>query len=435
MTPETKTPVDRRATDLARYRAVRDWTEHIVAPLEIEDRVVQTMPDVSPTKWHLAHTSWFFETFLLTPHLPGYRSPRPEFESLFNSYYNSVGTPFHRPSRGTLSRPTVAEVDAYRAAVDEGMTRWIEAGHLDDPSLRTIFETGLQHEQQHQELIVTDLKHVLAANVLEPVYRARSRTPATEPAPLGWVPFDEGIRSIGVPAAGLPDGAFTFDNERATHRVFLESFELATRPVTAGEFIDFIEDGGYRTHSLWLSDGWSRVAEERWEAPLYWRKDDGAWTQFTLSGRRPVDRAEPVVHISHFEADAFARWAGHQWVGARLPTEFEWEVAAGGLPVAGRFADTELFHPAPAEAAAPDRLVQMFGDVWEWTASPYTAYPGFRTADGALGEYNGKFMSGPMVLRGGSIASPPGHLRATYRNFWHPSTRFQFAGLRLARSR
>ncbi len=417
-------------SDLVRYRGIRTWTEHIVSPLAVEDTVVQTMPDVSPTKWHLAHTSWFFETFLLTPHLTGYRSPQPIFESLFNSYYNSVGAQFSRPERGLLSRPTLAEVLEYRRVIDVGIAQLIERGLLDNSACRAIFELGMRHEQQHQELMVTDLKHVLSQNLVEPIYRERADAPNSLVSPLEWIAFPEQVCEIGFDKSGdAEESPFSFDNEGPRHRVLVGDFELATRPVTAGEYLAFIDDGGYRTHSLWLSEGWARVRDLGWQAPLYWREDDGAWTQFTLSGRRPIDRSEPVTHLSYFEADAFARWAG-----ARLPTEFEWEVAAEDVPVEGRFAESNRFHPGPAPAGAPG-LTQMYGDVWQWTQSAYGPYPGYAPAEGALGEYNGKFMSGQMVLRGGSIATPAGHVRPTYRNFWHPPTRFQFSGVRLARKR
>ena len=412
--------------EVDRYRGVRTWTEHIVEPLAVEDTVIQTMPDVSPTKWHLAHTSWFFETFLLAPHLPDYRSPQPLFESLFNSYYNSVGEQFSRPNRGLLSRPTLDEVHAYRAAVDAAVAELITKGLLEDRSIREIFELGLQHEQQHQELMVTDLKHVLSQNGFspeskEPVYRDRPAEERTEVPQLSWRSFPEAMREIG-----FVGDEFSFDNEGPRHRVFVADFQIASRPVTAGEYLEFIQDGGYQTHSLWLSEGWGKIRDEGWRAPLYWREDADGWTQFTLAGRRPIDHAEPVTHLSHFEADAYARWAG-----ARLPTEFEWEIAAEEVPVEGRFAESDRFHPGPATGSAP--LEQMYGDVWQWTQSAYGPYPGYAPAEGALGEYNGKFMSGQIVLRGGSIATPRGHVRPTYRNFWHPPTRFQFSGVRLAR--
>ena len=414
-------PVRGLETDLDRYRGVREWTEHIREPLEIEDYVIQTMPDVSPIKWHLAHTTWFFETFLLRPFLPGYQSSRPKFEYLFNSYYNSVGEQFSRPDRGMLSRPTVTEVIEYRRSVDAEMEKLCASDALSDRERRAIFELGLQHEQQHQELMITDLKHVLAANVLEPVYRSQeAKTEA--PSPLSFHEFDEGIREIGATGEG-----FFFDHEGPRHRVLVPAFALANRLTTAGEYLEFIEDGGYETAQHWLSEGWSTVRREGWRAPLYWRREESGWSHFTLSGRRAVDPHEPVVHLSYFEADAFATWAGK-----RLPTEFEWEAAAAEVTVAGRFALDGRVHPGPA---AGEGLQQLYGDVWEWTQSAYAAYPGYRPVEGALGEYNGKFMSGQMVLRGGSIASPADHLRATYRNFWPPATRFQFAGLRLAGDR
>ena len=414
-------PVRGLETDLERYRGVREWTEHIREPLEVEDYVIQTMPDVSPIKWHLAHTTWFFETFLLRPFLAGYQTSQPKFEYLFNSYYNSLGEQFSRPDRGTLSRPTVAEVVEYRRSVDAAMTQLCESDVLADPERRAIFELGLQHEQQHQELMLTDLKHVLAANILEPVYRSQdATTPA--PAPLSFSEFDEGIREIGSTGEG-----FSFDHEGPRHRVLVPAFALANRLTTAGEYLEFIEDGGYENPQHWLSEGWSTVRREGWQAPLYWQREEPGWTHFTLSGRRAVDPHEPIAHLSYYEADAFATWAGK-----RLPTEFEWETAAADIEVAGRFALDGRVHPGPASG---EGLQQMYGDVWEWTQSAYAAYPGYRPVEGALGEYNGKFMSGQMVLRGGSIATPADHLRASYRNFWPPATRFQFAGLRLAADR
>jgi len=408
---------------LSRYRAVRAATVALCEPLEVEDYVVQSMPDASPVKWHLAHTSWFYETFVLAPARDHHRRGHERYAVLFNSYYQSVGARFPRPERGVLSRPTVAEVREYRRAVDQDMERLLEDGTnaaLSD--LAFVVELGLHHEQQHQELILTDLKHAFAQNPLEPVYAARPHgedAPVTVP-PLRWVGFGGGLVEIGHAGSG-----FAFDNEGPRHRVFVEPFRLASRLVTAGEWLEFMDAGGYREPSLWLSDGWDACQKGDWEAPAYHRRADRGWELMTLAGWRAVDPAEPVCHVSHFEADAFARWAG-----ARLPTEQEWELAAAGRAVAGNFVESRRLHPAPA---GPGELSQLFGDVWEWTASPYTPYPGFQPLAGGLGEYNGKFMSGQIVLRGGSCASPASHLRATYRNFFPPAARWQFSGVRLAR--
>jgi ergothioneine biosynthesis protein EgtB len=416
------------ADDLARqFRDIRAFTLALAAPLSPEDQQVQPMPDASPTKWHLAHTTWFFETMVLVPHDPGYRMFDPRFAFLFNSYYESLGDRFERPRRGLLTRPSLDEVHAYRRHVDDAMGRLIAAGAPD--AAREILTLGLHHEQQHQELIVTDIKYTLGQNPLRPSYREQRLGPggAGAGAPT-WHGFPRGLATIGH--AG---GGFAFDNEGPAHEVFLEAFELASRPVTSGEYLAFIADRGYERPELWLSDGWATVKAEGWRAPLYWtRGDDGAWSQFTLAGVRAVDVAEPVVHVSYYEADAYARWAG-----ARLATEVEWEVAARALPVsstAGNFVESGALHPRPAAAPANGGPTQMFGDVWEWTQSPYTPYPGFVPAAGAVGEYNGKFMCNQLVLRGGSCATPASHIRASYRNFFPPAARWQFSGIRLARN-
>jgi ergothioneine biosynthesis protein EgtB len=416
---------DRAAELLERFRRVRQFSESLCATLEPEDCVVQSMPDVSPTKWHLAHTSWFFETFILKVWMPGYQPEVPEYAYLFNSYYNAAGDMHRRDLRGLISRPTVAEACRFRRSIDEHTRELLE--NADDELLEQIepvFTIGLHHEQQHQELLVTDIKHVFAQNPLYPVFRERKEAPARPAiAPCGFVDFEEGIVEIGY--AG---GGFSYDNEGPRHRALVPAFSLATRPVTNGEYIEFIAAGGYQRPEYWLSLGWMTVSEQRWEAPLYWTKQDGRWWNFTLAGMRPVDDAEPVTHISHFEADAFANWSG-----ARLPTEFEWERAAIDLPIEGNFVDTERFHPAPVASAPGGNLQQMYGDVWEWTRSAYLPYPGYRAAPGALGEYNGKFMSNQMVLRGGSCATSQNHMRPTYRNFFQPEKRWQFTGIRLAR--
>jgi ergothioneine biosynthesis protein EgtB len=413
-----------RQTLIAQYQHVRDFSTGLCQPLATEDYVIQSMPDCSPTKWHLAHVSWFFETFLLKPRVADYQSPNPAYAYLFNSYYNAIGDRYPRPERGHISRPSVAETYRYRAHVDEHVLDLLEcAAEHDLAAIAPIVTLGLHHEQQHQELILTDLKHMLSRNPLHPVYVERPQSPAQAVSPVRWLEFPEGIVWIGH--AG---DDFAFDNEEPRHREFVQPFRLASRPVTNAEFLAFIHDGGYEQPEFWLSMGWATVQQEGWRAPIYWQEHDGAWWDYTLSGLRPLDPAEPVSHISYFEADAYARWAD-----ARLPTEAEWEVAAAGVPIEGNFADRGRYHPAPAQAhQAEAGLAQMFGDVWEWTQSSYSPYPGFRTAPGALGEYNGKFMCNQYVLRGGSCATSQAHIRPTYRNFFPPEARWQFTGLRLA---
>jgi len=409
-----------------RFRQVRGTTEQLCAGLATEDFVVQSMPDVSPTKWHLAHTSWFFETFVLKPFLPGYAELDPAYAFLFNSYYVNAGERHCRAQRGYLSRPTVAEVFRYRAHVDENMLALLERADEHD-ELRRVVEIGLHHEQQHQELLVTDIKHVFSVNPLRPAYAPHRPHGAREAPELEWHAFEEGLRWIGHDGNG-----YAFDNEGPRHREFVHAFRLASRPATNGEYLAFMDDGGYRHADLWLSAGWATVQEQGWSEPFYWERRDGQWQTFTLAGMRPVDLAEPVCHLSYFEADAFARWSG-----ARLPTEAEWEVAASGAAVAGNLLEAGTFHPAPppvpetAESARGAPL-QLYGDVWEWTRSQYSPYPGFEAAPGALGEYNGKFMCNQFVLRGGSCATPESHIRATYRNFFPPDATWQFTGVRLA---
>ena len=414
---------------LERYRAVRRFSEKLCEPLTPEDCVIQSMPDVSPTRWHLAHTTWFFEAFVLA-RSPGYEPFHPKYEYLFNSNYNHVGEQFPRPRRGLLSRPTVSEVLDYRAHVDarmddlcrDGAAERSELSELSE--LRSAVEIGLNHEQQHQELILTDIKHVLSCNPLFPVYADTPVDEERRAPPLAWARVDEGLRWIGHQGE-----SFAFDNESPTHRVFLDSFFLCTRLVTNAEYVSFIEDGGYRRPDLWLSAGWEAVRENGWEAPLYWLRRDGAWSIFTLSGLRPVNPEEPVCHVSYFEADAFARWAG-----ARLPTEGEWEVSGAAAPIEGNFVENGSLHPRAVTNDTPGGApAQLFGDVWEWTSSPYTAYPGFGASGDALGEYNGKFMCNHYVLRGGSCATSITHVRRTYRNFLRPEARWQFSGMRLAR--
>jgi ergothioneine biosynthesis protein EgtB len=408
----------------ARFQDTRQFSEGLCAPIAAEDYVVQSMPDCSPTKWHLAHVSWFFETFLLTPNVEAYRSPDSDYVYLFNSYYNAVGDKYPRPRRGMISRPTVAEVYRYRAHVDEHVLDLLECSDdADLGKLAPIVTLGVNHEQQHQELILTDLKHMLSHNPIHPVYVERAPEAQTAPAPVKWTSYPEGVRWIGH--AG---DSFAFDNEEPRHREFVHAFQLASRPATNADYLEFMRDGGYQRSDLWLSMGWATVQQDGWESPLYWEQRDGEWWQFTLSGFRPVNPAEPVTHISYFEADAFARWAG-----GRLPTEAEWEVAAEGIPLDGNYADSGRFHPQPLQTTDDTVPAQMFGDVWQWTQSSYAAYPGFRTAPGALGEYNGKFMCNQYVLRGGSCATPRSHIRPTYRNFFPPDARWQFSGLRLAK--
>ncbi len=406
------------------YRRVRRFTEQLCDPLVTEDYVIQPMPDVSPTKWHLAHVSWFFETFLLSPAVPGYQSLHPQYAYLFNSYYNSLGERHCRPKRGLISRPTVKETYAYRRYVDGHVLELLEK--LDEQrlaELAPIITLGLHHEQQHQELIVTDIKHVLASNPLHPVYRTQAPGQASSVPPVEWVAFPEGMYWIGHEGDG-----FAFDNEGPRHQQFVQPFRLASRLVTNGDYLEFMEDGGYENPLLWLSEGWATVRAEEWKAPLYWERRDGRWWMMTLSGLREVDKAEPVCHVSYFEADAYARWAD-----ARLPTEAEWEVAAQDVPVAGNFVERGLYHPTPLKASTTGKLAQMYGDVWEWTQSSYAPYPNFKPGPGAVGEYNGKFMCNQYVLRGGSCATSLSHIRSTYRNFFPANAQWQFMGIRLAR--
>ena len=426
------------ATLADRYDAVRAQTERLCAPLAVEDFVVSSMPDASPTKWHLAHTSWFFETFVLGPHARDHRPLDPRYAFLFNSYYVQAGERHCRAQRGLVTRPTVAEVFAYRAHVDAAMRALLErVGNDADDPVGPLVELGLQHEQQHQELLLMDIKHVFWTNPMRPVYlpgAAAAGRAAARPAALAWHEEGEGVHRIGH-AHGSAD-AFAFDNEGPAHRVFLEPFRLATRLATNGEYLAFIDDGGYRRPELWLSAGWAAVQDRHWDAPLYWERTADGWTEFTLGGTRALEHAalaEPVCHVSYYEADAFARWAGH-----RLPTEAEWEVAAARAPVAGTFVESGRFHPVPADAddrtanGDPRALAQLYGDVWQWTQSAYVAYPGYVPAGGAIGEYNGKWMADQWVLRGASVATPRTHARRTYRNFFPSDARWAFSGIRLA---
>lgn len=443
----------RREALLARFHAVRNFTNALVHGLAPEDCVVQSMPDVSPTKWHLAHTTWFFETFVLKKWVTGFRAVNPQYAFLFNSYYNAAGDMHRRDLRGLISRPTVDETRAYRSAIDDEIENLLTSA--DETLLNEIEPVvilGIHHEQQHQELLITDIKHVLAQNPLHPVFRGRppgTMADGSASAPYQFIEFDEAIIDIGHDRNG-----FAYDNEGPRHHALVLPFSLASRPVTNGEYIGFIEDNGYARPEFWLSLGWMTVndpATAGWQAPLYWEKHDGQWWNYTLSGFRPVDPNEPVTHVSYFEADAFANWSR-----ARLPTEFEWERASASIAIEGNFVETESFHPNPmpslphfARASLPvgengqgsgettaldqGNLYQMFGDVWEWTRSSYAPYPGYRAAPGALGEYNGKFMCNQYVLRGGSCATSCTHIRRTYRNFFQPEKRWQFTGIRLAR--
>jgi len=413
----------------SRYSKVRGFSEAFCEPLVTEDYVIQSMPDVSPTKWHLAHTSWFFETFILMKAVPSYTPISPQYAYLFNSYYVLAGERHYRPQRGLISRPTVEDIYAYRLHVDESMINFIERGSegaLEE--FLPILEIGLHHEQQHQELMVTDIKHVFSQNPLKPAYiisTSADRGGSESPGDIEWIEFPEGLHWIGNPGEG-----FAYDNELPSHREFVDSFSIASRLVTNGEYIEFIEDGGYETQVLWLSDGWAVRESNGWQAPLYWEKRDGSWHYYTLSGMREVDPAEPVSHVSFYEAEAYATWAG-----ARLPTEAEWERAAADIEIKGNFVEQGNFHPAPLEGNKESKgsIKQIYGDVWEWTRSAYTPYPGFKTLPGALGEYNGKFMSNQMVLRGGSCATSIAHIRKTYMNFFPPDARWQFMGIRLAK--
>ena len=415
----TTTPGPDTSACHERYREVRAATEALCRPLQVEDYVLQAMPDVSPTRWHLAHVSWFFETFLLEAHLAGYRLFDPRYRVLFNSYYNAVGPQFSRPDRGHLSRPTVAEVYAYRTHVDRGMQAFLRS--IDVADVSAVVELGLQHEQQHQELILTDIKFNLGVNPLRPVVYQSTIPAGADAPPFEWLDVPGGVVWIGHDGGG-----FAFDNEGPRHRALLEPYRLATRLVTNAEFLEFVAAGGYADWRWWTSEGWRIVQERGWAAPLYWEREAGDWHLYTLAGLMPLDPAAPVAHVSWFEADAYARWRG-----GRLPTEREWEYAAADLPIVGHFQESGVYQPLAAPRADGD-LQQMFGDVWEWTQSAYAPYPGYRPLAGAIGEYNGKFMINQMVLRGGSCATPRSHIRASYRNFFPPDARWQFSGIRLA---
>ena len=417
-----------------RFITVRAATMRLIAPLSPEDLMVQSSPDASPAKWHLAHTSWFFETFVLAEFLPGYKAFHPDFHWLFNSYYNALGEIPEKKLRASFSRPPLNEILGYRRHVDAAIGRLLESPEIADEALRRI-TLGLEHEQQHQELIATDIKHALFTNPLHPAYIEEdgiaSRAGEAIAPPVEWIPFAGGLTEIGIDPDPESVTDFAFDNETPRHRVYLAPYSLASRPVTCAEYLAFIDQDGYARPELWLSEGWTKMRAEGWQAPLYWRRDSATksgWSVYTMHGFKPLeDLSETsVCHLSFFEADAYARWAG-----CRLPTEFEWEHAASPLQTTGNFIETEALHPTAATNTPG--LQQLYGDTWEWTSSGYTGYPGYRPLPGALGEYNGKFMSSQVILRGGSCVTPAAHIRATYRNFFPPSTRWQFSGLRLAK--
>ncbi len=403
--------------------SARRLTMDLALPLSDEDQTVQACPDASPTKWHLAHTSWFFETFVLQPFLAGYKVFDPRYNYCFNSYYEAQGARHPRAERGLLSRPSAADIRLYRAHVDEGLAQLFASGQAYEPQIASLLEIGLHHEQQHQELLLTDILSLFGANPLRPAYREVPLAASTNEAPpMRWIPFGGGLYTIGHDEPG-----FAYDNEAPAHRVFANPFKLADRLVTNGEWLEFMRDGGYETHQHWLADGWTKVRQDNWRAPLYWEEQDGAWHQMSLYGLAPVSPAAPVSHVSFYEADAYARWAGK-----RLPTEFEWEIAASSITVHGNMLNSDALRPLPAMGSGDMMLSQMFGDVWEWTQSAYAPYPGYRPAEGAIGEYNGKFMCSEQVLRGASCVTPDASARRTYRNFFYPHQRWQFCGLRLA---
>jgi ergothioneine biosynthesis protein EgtB len=402
-----------------RFHDVRAMTLKLTRSLSPEDQMLQSMPDASPTKWHLAHTTWFFETFILGPHVSGYKPLDPEYKFVFNSYYKQLGAHPSRDSRGFMSRPSLDQIHQYRTHVENAISAVLDRTPVSQEMLDLV-ELGMNHEQQHQELILTDIKHALWSGPLRSQAISNTNS-ASEPRPLIWIAIEGGIHSVGHSGHG-----FAFDNERPRHDVLLRPFEIASRAVTNAEYMQFMSDGGYRRPELWLSDGWDMVCANGWDRPLYWkRSDDGLWSCFTETGMKQVEAAEPVCHVSFYEADAYARWSA-----SRLPTEEEWEVTAARYPSQSALLEDEIFHPRPATG---EGFQQAFGDVWEWTASPYVAYPGFTPAEGLLGEYNGKFMCNQLVLRGGSCATAASHIRASYRNFFPPHARWQFSGIRLAK--
>ena len=408
-----------------RLQRSRSLSIELAAPLSQEDQCVQAMPDASPTKWHLAHTTWFYETFILKQYLSDYKVFNEDFHYCFNSYYEAEGPRHPRPSRGLLTRPSHGDVMAYRAHVDEALDKLVSTPALEATSdLPALIELGINHEQQHQELLLTDILALFAASPLYPAYRDRTEAPraVAQPPVNSSTEYQGGIVEIGYSG-----DEFHFDCESPRHQALLRPFRIANRLVTNGEWLDFMSDGGYQRAEHWLSDGWATVKTENWSAPGYWLERDGIWYQMTLNGLKPIDRTAPVSHVSYFEADAFASWSGK-----RLPTEQEWEHAMASQPMRGNMLESGNLTPVPVGEAASDTPAQAFGDVWEWTASPFSPYPGFKTASGAVGEYNGKFMCGQYILRGASCVTPTGHSRATYRNFFYPQQRWQFMGLRLA---
>ena len=433
MLTQQTTAIKPAASLLDRYRSVRAATMSFCAPLTPEDMMVQSCAEASPVKWHLAHTSWFFETFVLAEFVANYQPFHPDFRWLFNSYYKALGEMPEKKLRASFSRPPLEQILAYRQHVDDRLCRLLQQTPEDEALRRIVL--GLEHERQHLELAATDIKHAFFTNPLHPAYAPSSPAKDSIAPPLEWVSFtppSPGLVSIGVTPDPAAIDSFAFDNETPRHPVYLAPFRLASRPVACAEYLAFIEEDGYARPELWLSEGWDTAHANNWQAPLYWRRDPAAksdWSVFTLHGWQPLGEISetPVCHLSFFEADAFARWSGH-----RLPTEFEWELVAAQHPLAGNFLESNYLHPQIGSPTARTPQ-QLFGDVWEWTASPYTGYPGYKPLPGALGEYNGKFMSSQMVLRGGSCVTPASHIRATYRNFFHPATRWQFSGLRLAR--
>jgi len=409
--------------DLIKYfLTTRNQTEELCLPLETEDYCIQTFENVSPIKWHIAHTSWFFENFLLTPYLKNYTPFHPTFSHLFNSYYELAGTFHPRSERGLLSRPTVKEIFEYRKYVNEAMLKLLKSPHqqnIKDILLRTTL--GIHHEQQHQELMLTDIKHIFNYNPLKPVYLKSNLPQSKQHIPAQWLEYDEGIYEIGANYSE----EFIFDNESPKHKVYLSSFAIASQLVKNSDFIAFIDDGGYNKPQYWLSDGWKTVQTNLWQAPLYWYKENNTWFHFTLGGNKPVDLDSPVCHVSYFEADAFARWKN-----CRLPSEAEWEHAAKKTPIEGNLRESKFYHPI---SSSNNSLNQFYGDVWEWTQSTYSPYPKYKASRGALGEYNGKFMCSQFVLKGGSCVTPKNHIRGTYRNFFYPTDQWQFSGIRLAK--
>ena len=407
---------------LKQFTETRNTSRNLAMPLSDADATVQSMPDASPAKWHLAHTTWFFERMILAPFLTDYREFDPTFNFLFNSYYETIGDRQPRPRRGMITRPSLETVLDYRSHVEAGICRLLS--NPLDPVINKLVSLGCQHEQQHQELLLTDILHLFSQNPLKPAYKDPEPLAVAKDAAdqLRWHEFSGGIIEIGHQGAG-----FHFDCEAPRHRTVVEPYALGHRLITNGEWIDFIEDGGYRQPLHWLASGWDAIRSAGWSMPMYWETRDGEYWSMTLRGAQPVDRSAPVTHISYFEADAYATWAGH-----RLPTEAEWENAATKVPLTGNFADSGRLRPKPATGSG-EELQQIFGDTWEWTRSPFTPYPGFKIQEGAVGEYNGKFMCGQFILRGGSCVTPPGHIRTTYRNFFPPDARWQFSGMRLAK--